>query len=203
MTTSSHPTESYAGRPAFQADDPAQWRAWLAEHHDDAEPGVWLVTWRRGSGHPVPGYEPWIEEALAYGWIDGQAATVDDERHALWFTRRRAGSRWTRLSKERVAHVEADGRMTAAGRAVVDAAKADGSWTRHDDAEALVVPDDLAAALAAQPGARERFDAFTPGVRRSILGWVVEARREQTRERRIAETAEQAALGVPAHQPRR
>lgn len=93
--------------------------------------------------------------------------------------------------------------MTDAGRAVVEAAKADGSWTRHDDAEALVVPDDLAAALAARPGARERFDAFTPGVRRSVLGWIVEAKRPETRARRVAETAELAEQGVPAHQPRR
>jgi uncharacterized protein YdeI (YjbR/CyaY-like superfamily) len=195
--------DRYRERPAFQADDPAQWRAWLAEHHDDPEPGVWLVTWRRGSGHVVHGYEPWIEEALSFGWIDGQAATVDADRHALWFTRRRRGSRWTRLSKERVARVEADGRLTAAGRAVVDAAKADGSWTRHDDAEALVVPDDLAAALAARPGARERFDAFTPGARRAVLGWLADARRPDTRARRVTETAEQAERGVPAHQPRR
>jgi uncharacterized protein YdeI (YjbR/CyaY-like superfamily) len=195
--------ESYRGRPAFQADHPDQWRAWLAEHHDDAEPGVWLVTWRRGSGHDVPGYEPWILEALAHGWIDGQASTVDAGRHALWFTRRRSGSRWSRLSKERVARVEAAGRMADAGRAVVEAAKADGSWTRHDDAEALVVPDDLADALAARPGAREHFDAFAPGVRRQVLGWLADARRADTRARRVTETADLAAQGVPAHQPRR
>ena len=100
------PLETYQGRPAFQADHPDQWRAWLAEHHGDADPGVWLVTWRAGSGHNVPGYEPWIPEALAYGWIDGQASTVDADRNALWFTRRRRGSRWSRLSKERVARVE-------------------------------------------------------------------------------------------------
>ncbi|MCB7137896.1 YdeI/OmpD-associated family protein [Cellulosimicrobium marinum] len=195
--------ERYRDRPAFHAADPARWRAWLTEHHDDPEPGVWLVTWRRESGHETFGYEPWIEEALAFGWIDGQASVVDVDRHALWFTRRRRGSRWTRLSKERVARVEADGRMTDAGRAVVAAAQADGSWTRHDDAEALVVPDDLAAALAARPGARAAFDAFTPGVRRSVLGWLADARRAETRERRVAETADQAARGVAAHQLRR
>nr|WP_228087468.1 YdeI/OmpD-associated family protein [Cellulosimicrobium aquatile] len=93
--------------------------------------------------------------------------------------------------------------MTDAGRAVVEAARADGSWTRHDDAEALVVPDDLAAALGERPDARARFDAFTPGVRRSILGWIVEAKRPDTRARRIAETAALAEQGVAAHQPRR
>ncbi|MFE6237033.1 YdeI family protein [Cellulosimicrobium sp. NPDC057862] len=196
-------TEEYQGKPATHAETPQEWRAWLAEHHDDPEPGVWLLTWRRESGRATYGYEPWIEEALSYGWIDGQAATVDADRHALWFTRRRRGSRWTRLSKERVARIEADGRMTESGRAVVEAAKADGSWTRHDDAEALVVPEDLAAALAERAGAREHFDAFTPGVRRSILGWIVEAKRPETRARRIAETAEQAEQGVAAHQPRR
>ncbi len=98
-----------------------------------------------------------------------------------------------------MARVEASGRMTDAGRAVVARARADGSWLLLDEVERGVVPADLAVALDERPAAREHFDAFPPGVRRSILVWVVQARRPETRAARIRETAEQAARGVPAH----
>lgn len=177
-----------------------EWWSWLADHHDDPVPGVWVIEWRRASGRtPVP-YEDLVAAALAHGWIDGMRRTVDDDRSEMWFTRRRPGSQWTRLSKERVARVEASGRMTDAGRAAVDRARADGTWSRLDEVEQGVVPADLVAALDARPGSRERFDAFTPGVRRSILAWIVQARRAETRAARVRETAEQAARGTPAHQ---
>jgi uncharacterized protein YdeI (YjbR/CyaY-like superfamily) len=90
--------------------------------------------------------------------------------------------------------------MTDAGREAVERAKADGTWSLLDEAEQGVVPPDLAAAFDELPGSRERFDAFTPGVRRSILGWIVQAKRPQTRAARVREAAEQAVRGVPAHQ---
>ncbi|MHA7132429.1 YdeI/OmpD-associated family protein [Oerskovia turbata] len=189
--------------PRFHPETVAEWRAWLAEHHADEPPGVWLVQWRRTNGREPIAYDALIEEALSFGWIDGTVRTVDDERSMMWLTRRKPGSRWTRLSKERVARAEADGRMTDAGLAVIAAARADGSWTRHDDAEALVVPDDLAAALADSPPAREHWDGFPPGLRRLILGWIADAKRPATRAARIAETAEKAQRGERAHeQPR-
>lgn len=176
-----------------------QWRAWLAEHHEEPG-GVWVVRWKPATGRPAPGYDPVIEEALAVGWIDGQADSLDDERSGLWVTHRRRGSVWSRLSKQRVARVEESGRMQPAGRAVVEQAKADGSWTRLDEVEDLLVPDDLAAALAALPGAREHFDAFTPGRRKAILRWLVDARTASTRANRAAQAAEAASRGLPAHQ---
>ena len=127
-------------------ESPQQWRDWLAEHHATSS-GIWLVMWRPASGKPQVTYEQAIEEALCFGWIDGQAQTLDADRTALWLTRRRPGSGWSVLSKQRVARVEADGRMTPVGRAVIDAAKADGSWSRYDDADNLVLPHDLVDAL--------------------------------------------------------
>jgi len=180
-------------------ESPQQWREWLAQHHDTS-PGVWLVTWRPASGHPVVTYEESIEEALCFGWIDGQALTLDADRTMLWLTRRRPGSGWSVRSKERVTRVEADGRMTPVGRAVIDAAHADGSWTRFDDADNLVVPPDLADAFAVRDGARAHWDTFSEAVRRGILRWIVEARRDSTRTTRVQETADLAAQGVAAHQ---
>lgn len=185
--------------PQLPFDSAAQWRAWLAEHHDDAEPGVWVVWRRRESERPALSYEALIEEALAYGWIDGQAKGFDDDHSMLWMTRRRPGSVWSRLSKERVARVVESGRMTPAGQAAIDRAKADGSWTILDSVEAMEVPDDLAAALDAEPEARRHFDAFTAGRRKQILRWLVDAKRPATRERRIAEVVRLAAQGVAAN----
>jgi uncharacterized protein YdeI (YjbR/CyaY-like superfamily) len=186
--------------PRIHPRDAEEWRAWLAEHHDDEVPGVWVVSWRRAPGREPLDYEDIVGVALAYGWIDGMRRTVDDERSELWFTRRRPGSQWTGLSKERVARVEAAGLMTDAGRATVERAKSDGTWSALDEVERGIVPADLAAALDALPGARAAFEGFRPGVRRSILVWVVQAKRPETRAARIAETAALAAQGIPAHQ---
>lgn len=186
--------------PRFHPQDAEDWWSWLAAHHDDAVPGVWAIEWRRASGRTPVDYEDLVAAALAYGWIDGTRRTIDDDRAEMWFTRRRPGSQWTRLSKERVARVEASGRMTDAGRAAVERAKADGTWSLLDSVEDGIVPDDLAAAFAARPGSREHFDAFSPGVRRSILAWIVQAKRPETRAARIAEAADKAARGIPAHQ---
>ena len=190
---------SMADAERFHAETRAQWRAWLADHAADS-PGVWLVTWRKGSGRPVLSYEDAVTEALAFGWVDSTGNTLDDERTMLWFTRRKRGSGWARPNKRRIAELEAAGLMTDAGRAVVDAAKADGSWTLLDDVEDLVVPADLAAAFDAVPGSREHWEAFPRSAKRALLEWVVQAKTAPTRARRVAETSECAGRGERANQ---
>jgi uncharacterized protein YdeI (YjbR/CyaY-like superfamily) len=183
----------------FAAETPAEWRAWLKANH--ARPtGVWLVSWANGTGRARMTYEEAVVEALAWGWIDSTARRLDDERTALWFAPRKAGSGWARTNKARVEQLEREGRMEPPGRAVIDRAKADGSWTLLDAVEALTVPDDLAAALASRPGASERYEAFPKSAKRAILVWIVEARTPATRERRVNEAAEKAARGERANQ---
>ena len=188
---------SLADRPRFHAETVEDWRGWLAEHHATSD-GVWLVRWKPASGRPTFGYEEMVAEALAVGWIDGQAWAPDPDSTRQWFAPRRRGSGWSRLSKERVARLEAAGRMEPAGAAVVAAARADGSWTLLDGVEDLVVPPDLAAALDALPGARSHWDGFAPSARKVVLRWLVDARRPETRAARVAEAAARAAEGVPA-----
>jgi len=171
-----------------------EWRAWLAAHHA-ASDGVWLVLWRRGSGRTGLTYEEAVLEALCFGWIDGRASGLDEERTMLRFSPRRRGSGWARSNKLRVERLLADGRLTEAGLARIEEAKRDGSWTRLDAVEDLVVPDDLAAAFADRPGAREHWDGFPRSVRRAALAWIVEAKRPDTRARRVSETARRAARG--------
>ena len=173
----------------------AEWHAWLAANH--ARPhGVWLVQYRPSSGKPAIPYEEAICEALCFGWVDSTYRRVDDERGMLWWSPRRKGSLWASSNKARVARLEAEGRMTDAGRAAIEAAKADGSWEILESVEALVVPDDLASALDEHPGARERWRAFPATAQRAYLLWIATAKRPETRARRVAETAGRVARGL-------
>jgi uncharacterized protein YdeI (YjbR/CyaY-like superfamily) len=175
----------------------AEWRDWLAAHHTRGI-GVWLVTRKPSAPGPRITYEESVEQALCFGWVDSKAKGLDAERTMLWFSPRRAGSGWARTNKERIERLTAAGQMAPAGQALIDAAKADGSWTLLDDVENLVVPDDLAAAFDARPGSREHWDAFPRSPRRMMLVWLVEARRPETRAKRVTEIADRAAAGERA-----
>ena len=185
-----------ADEPRVQPKSRAAWRAWMAEHHG-RESGVWLVTWKRHAGKPTVTYEEAVEEALCFGWIDGVLGRLDGDRSMLRFAPRKPKSTWARSNKERVARLEAAGLMADAGRRAVELARANGSWESLDVVDSLVVPDDLAAALAQRPGARERFDASSASVRRSALAWVYQAKRPATRAGRVEQVAAIAERGEP------
>jgi uncharacterized protein YdeI (YjbR/CyaY-like superfamily) len=178
-----------------------EWRAWLRANHTRGE-GVWFVGYKRATGLPRVAYEAAVEEALCFGWIDGQANTVDDARSMQWFAPRKKGSGWSAVNKGRIARLLAEGRMEPAGLAKLEAAKLDGSWTSLDAVEALEVPEDLQAALAGYADARRRFDAFPPSARKMILGWIAAAKKQETRAKRIEETARLAQENVRAFPPR-
>jgi uncharacterized protein YdeI (YjbR/CyaY-like superfamily) len=188
------------GRPMVGPFDRAGWRAWLIANHPTSR-GVYLVSWRRSSGRTSVPYEEAVEEALCVGWIDSSGRNIDEERSIQWFSPRRPRSAWARSNKERVARLTRAGLMLPAGLAAIDEAKRSGMWTLLDDVENLIVPDDLAAALRDRPPARDRWDAFPPSSRRVMLQWVVEARRPETRARRISQIAEKAELDERAYPP--
>lgn len=187
-------------RDSVHPADRAEWRRWLQQHHATS-PGVWLVTWRRASGREALRYQAAVEEALCFGWIDAKVRSLDEHRTMQWYTARKRGSLWARSNKDRVARLAAQGLMTPAGRAAVEAAKADGSWSVLDDVEAEVVPDDLAAALDDRPPARQNFDAFPASARKAVLFWLVTAKRPETRAKRVRQAAEKAQRGERANQP--
>lgn len=185
--------------PQIEVASRAQLRSWLERHHADAG-SVWLVTWRKQ--HPdrhVP-YDAIVEEALCFGWVDSLPRKLDSDRTMLLLSRRKPGSAWSGANKARIARLIDNGTMAPAGQLVVEAAKADGSWSFLDDVERLEVPPDLAAALAQHPEAANHFAAFPRSVRRGILEWIKQARRAETRQRRIAETASLAGLNQRANQ---
>lgn len=186
-------------REHLDVSDRAQWRAWLLAHHASAA-GVWAVTYNKQSGRPAPTYDELVEEALCVGWVDSRPGRVDALRTKLYFAPRKRGSGWASTNKVRVERLTAQGLMTPAGLAAIDAAKADGSWALLDSSEAAQVPDDLRAALDRHAPAGANFDAFPRGVRKSILQWIDLAKTPETRARRIDETATLAAKNVRANQ---
>lgn len=177
----------------------AEWRAWLQQHHADA-PGIWLVTHKKAAGDRHLPYAEIVEEALCFGWVDSKGRALDERRSMLLVTPRKRRSGWSRPNKERIVRMEAEGLMTPAGRAVIDAAKADGSWTALDAVENLEEPPELAAALDADPAARRHWDAFPRSAKRGILEWISLAKKPDTRTARIRQTAELAAENVRANQ---
>ena len=187
------------GRRMTHPTSRAQWRAWLAAHHGEAA-GVWLVSWKKATGKPSVAYAESVEEALCVGWVDSKPSSLDAERGMLWFSPRKPRSGWSRPNKERVERLLAAGLVTPAGLAVIEAAKADGSWTKLDEVEELVEPDDLAAALDAAPAARASWDAFPRSAKRGILEWIAQAKRAETRAARVEQTVAEAREGRRANQ---
>lgn len=177
----------------------AEWRTWLAKHHTRNE-GVWLISYKKATGQPRVGYDEAVEEALCFGWVDSKGNKLDDERSMLYFAPRKRGAGWSKPNKERVERMIAAGLMMPAGLAKVDAAKQDGTWNALDGVEALEVPDDLATALAVQPNARANWDAFPRSVKRGVLEWIQNAKRPETRAKRVGETARLAAENKRANQ---
>ncbi|MDY0908283.1 YdeI/OmpD-associated family protein [Microbacterium sp. CFBP9034] len=176
------------------APDAATWRQWLVENHRTSK-GAWLVRARAGSDVTVIAYEDAIRHALCFGWIDGPVRTFDESTGGLWFAPRRPSSGWAARNKARLIELEAAGLMTEAGIRAVEVAKANGSWVVFDNAEAMIEPDDFAAALDAQPAARVGWDAFPPSARKMGIGLVDSARRPDTRAARIAKLVADAAEG--------
>ncbi len=177
----------------------AEWRAWLTEHHAGTQ-GVWLVSWKAATGRPRVSYDDAVSEALAFGWVDSLPRKLDSERTMLYFSRRKPASAWSGPNKKRVEELRRLGLMTEPGERVIAEAMRNGAWSRLDDVENLVEPDDLVAALAGTAGARVNWDAFPPSARRGILEWIVQAKRPATRAQRVAETARLAGQNVRANQ---
>ena len=193
----SHPAD---GRPLLHAESRAQWRSWLEREHERSS-GVWLVSWKKASGRPHVPYSEAVDEALCFGWVDSRPNRLDDLRSMRLFTPRNPASPWSRINKEKVARLAGEGRMAPAGIRRVEVAKANGSWSRYDEVERLVIPPDLERALDAEEGAGGFFRAFPDSSKKVILWWITSARRPTTRAARVKRTAELAAVNRMANHP--
>ena len=166
----------------------AEWREWLHHHHNTHQ-SIWLLYYKKNANKPTISYTHAVDEALCYGWIDSKVKSVDEYSYLQFFCRRKPDSVWSKVNKEKVQQLIDAGLMADAGRAVIDVAKANGSWTILDDAEALITPPKLEAALESYPLAASFFHNLSRTDKRNILQWIVLAKKAETRARRIAEVA--------------
>lgn len=179
--------------------DAAAWEAWLAAE-PRTSPGVWLKLAKKSAGASCVGKAAAIDGALVHGWIDGQVQPFDRDWWLVRFTPRRKRSKWSEINRTRTGELIADGRMTPAGQAEIDAAKADGRWdAAYAPASTASVPDDLGAALDANPAARAFFDTLTGANRYAILYRIADAKKPETRAARIAKFVAMCANGETLH----
>lgn len=172
----------------------AELHQWLLAHHGQTA-AVWLQTWKKSvPGRYVP-HEDVLDELVAFGWTDGIMRRIDDAQVMQLISPRRTQP-WARSYKTRAERLTIAGLMHPAGLASVEQAKTTGMWDAMNDVDDLLVPDDLAAALAALPPAGATFAAFPDSVRRNILRWIASARTPPTRAKRIATTAADAQRGI-------
>lgn len=180
----------------------AAWREWLLANHRTSQ-GVWLILDKKASGRIGLTMREVNEEAVCFGWVDSRAHPIDDLHFKLVMSPRRPESVWSGTNKARAAKMIELGLMTDEGLRLIEIAKRNGNWSVLDDVEALIVPDDLRSALAVNGSASANFERFSPSSKRLILGWIRNAKRPETRRRRIDETVRLAAVNVRANHPKR
>ena len=172
---------------------PEEWRAWLEEHHD-REAELLVGYHKRGTGRTSMTWAESVDEALCFGWIDGVRRRIDDERYSIRFTPRRPRSRWSAVNVARVAELTAAGRMRPAGLAAFEARTEEGTYSYEQQREA-VLDEERERRLRAVPAAWAFWSAQPPWYRRATTHWVMSAKREATRDRRLAQLIENSAAG--------
>jgi uncharacterized protein YdeI (YjbR/CyaY-like superfamily) len=183
------------------ASTPADWRAWLTQN-SQSEKEVWLVIHHKDSRTPSLRYHEAIEHALCYGWIDSHARKRDASSSQLRFTPRNPRSTWSRVNRQRAAKMIDQGLMTEHGQALIELARANGTWQVLPDEASTALPADLQELLDRNDAARTNFQSFPPSSRRLILEWIATAKRPDTRQRRIDQTVTLAAANIRANHPK-
>lgn len=163
-----------------------EWRQWLIENHDTAQ-SVWVIYFKKNSSSPTILWSDAVDQAICFGWIDSTRKSVDSERFIQLYTRRKANSVWSKINKLKVERLLQDNLMVEAGLKSIEIAKANGSWNVLDEVEELLVPDDLMQAFQQFSGADDYFLNLSKSVRKSMLHWIVVAKRPETRQKRIDE----------------
>lgn len=187
------------GLPSKRFTSAAAWEKWLAAHHQSS-PGLWLEIARKGSGLKSVTREQAIEIALRYGWIDSQALSVDARLYRQRFTPRRARSKWSKINCAAVERLHAEGRLAPAGVREMEAAKRDGRWeAAYASQRTMAVPEDLQARLDANPRARRFFERLDSRNRYAILFRLHDARKAETRERRLEKFVRMLEAGETLH----
>ncbi|MDR6525319.1 uncharacterized protein YdeI (YjbR/CyaY-like superfamily) [Chryseobacterium rhizosphaerae] len=181
--------------PQSQAD----WRQWLEKNHQSSQ-SVWLVCYTKKSNVPSLSWSEAVDEALCFGWIDSTRKKINDISFMQFFAKRKPKSNWSKINKEKIQQLIDSKRMTKQGYESVEIAKQNGYWTILDEIEEVIIPNDLEMAFEKHNGSKDYFLSLSKSTRKIILGWIILVRKQETRQKRIEEVVESAALNLkPKH----
>ncbi|MBC7913786.1 MAG: YdeI/OmpD-associated family protein [Pyrinomonadaceae bacterium] len=169
-----------------------EWRLWLQENHASKQ-AVWLIYYKKASNIATITYNEGVEEALCFGWIDSTRKSLDKETFMQFFCKRKPHSVWSKINKGKAQRLTEEGLMAQAGYESIETAKHNGSWIILDDVEELVIPNDLEKEFKSKPDSKNFFLSLSKSVRKTMLQWIVLAKQEKTRQKRISELAELAS----------
>ncbi|MBV9960771.1 MAG: YdeI/OmpD-associated family protein [Parafilimonas sp.] len=190
--------ETHNGIKAFHARTVKAWRKWLEKNHNK-ETCVWLIIYHKASKTPSVYYNEAVEQSLCFGWIDSKPNKRDSESYYLYFAKRKPGSNWSKINRERAGKLIAKGLMTAAGQEMIDIAKTSGTWTVLDRSGNIILPDDLQKRLAQNKTALKNFSLFSPSSKKIIIEWILSAKRRETRQERVKQTVVLASKNIRAN----
>ncbi len=180
-------------------DNRHDWRKWLELNHNKKE-AVWLIFYKKKSPNYNLSWSESVDEALCFGWIDSVKRAIDAEKYKQYFSKRKAKSNWSKVNKDKVKTLIAQGLMKEEGYKSIEIAKENGSWTILDEVEARVIPEDLKEEFANHQGSLEYFDSLSNSVKKGLLHWVVSAKRKETRQKRILEIVKNASKNLKPKQ---
>ena len=176
-----------------------EWRKWLEENHASKK-AVWLLQYKKKSDMPVVSWSDAVDEALCFGWIDSIRKSVDDNSFIQYFGKRKPNSAWSKINKIKVEGLIEKGLMTKAGFDSIDIAKQNGSWNALDDVEELKIPKDLDKAFKAHKGSKAFFLSLSKSMQKMMLHWIISAKRDETRQKRLNEIVECASQKLKPQQ---
>lgn len=169
-----------------------EWREWLIQNHETAN-SVWVVFHKKSSQKPSITWSESVEEALCFGWIDSKKVKVDTDTSHQFFSKRKNKSTWSKINKDKIQELIASGKMTEAGLKSVKISQENGSWNILDEVDALIIPNDLEMAFQNYEGAKDYFWSLSKSSKKMLLQWIVMAKQDSTRQKRIDIIAECAS----------
>jgi uncharacterized protein YdeI (YjbR/CyaY-like superfamily) len=193
--------EIYNNIKTFHAKTRKEWRNWLEKNHQ-SEKSVWLIIYKKESKTPSVYYPEAVDEALCFGWIDSKPNKRDNSSYYQFFAKRNPKSNWSKVNKEKVGRLIKEGLMHSSGIEMVEFAKQNGTWTALDEVENITIPDDLQNLFSKNKIAFENWERFPRSSKSGILEWILNAKKPETRQKRIEETISLAEKNIKANHPR-
>jgi len=183
----------------FCPNDRKEWRKWLRLNHKKKD-SVWLIFYKKTSPNYNLSWSESVDEALCFGWIDSTKKTIDNASYKQYFSKRKVKSNWSKINKDKIENLIDQGLMEKEGYKSIEIAKENGSWTILDEVEDLVIPEDLQQVLTNHKGSTEYFESLSKSAKKGLLYWVASAKRQETRQKRILEIAENASKNLKPKQ---